>query len=171
MNFSIFHIKYYTWRRRHDSIKKHFAKEAALAVIPADCEVYGLSSDLLPAALTQEGGELHMARARQGKVPDFRFLLPSPEGPSACLAELKVIGAGRTWFPRGLTGKGADRRAERLPQEYAKKLRDLDIRFLGAQPGLRGQPDPPPGPLLSRFTALGGIDQGRLVAGPWGDLI
>ena len=159
-----------TWRKRHDSIKQHLAKEAALAGIPADCEVYGLFSDLLPAALTQEGGELHMARARQGKVPDFRFLLPSPEGPSACLAELKVIGAGRTWYPRGPTGKGADRRAEKLPQEYAKKLRDLDARFLGAQPWLRGQPEPPPGPLLSRFTALGGIDQGRLVAGPWGDI-
>ena len=108
------------------------AKEAALVGVPADCEVYGLFSDLLPAALTQEGGELHMARARQGKVPDFRFLLPSEEGPSACLAELKDIGAGRTWYPRDPTGKGADRRAEKLPQEYAKKLRDLDARFLAS---------------------------------------
>ena len=49
--------------------------EAALAGIVADCEVYDLFSNLLPAALTEEGGELQMARARQGKVPDFRFLL------------------------------------------------------------------------------------------------
>ena len=44
------------------------------------------------------------------------------------------------------------------------------LASLRAQPWLRGQPEPPPGPLLSRFKALGGIDQGRLVAGPWGDV-
>ena len=26
-------------------------------------------------------GELQMARVRQGKVPDYRFLLPTPDGP------------------------------------------------------------------------------------------
>ena len=159
-----------TWRKRHDNIKQHVVKEAALSGISVDCEVYGLFSDLLPAALTQEGGELHMARARQGKVPDFRFLLPTPEGPTPCLAELKIVGAGRTWYPRGSAGKGTDRRADRLPHEYSKKLSDLDARFLGAQPWHHGQPEPPPGPLLSRFRSLGGIDQGRLVAGPWGDI-
>ena len=67
------------------------AAEAALAGIPADCEVYGLFSDLLPPARVQEGGELHLARARQEQVPDFRFLLPTPEGPQSCLAELKLV--------------------------------------------------------------------------------
>ena len=144
--------------------------EAALAGIPSDCEVYGLFSNLLPAALTEVGGELHMARARQGKVPDFRFLLPTPDGPNNCLAELKVISAGKTWFPRGTAGKGTERRADKLEAEYERTLRDLDVRFLGAAPARAGHRDPPPGPLLSRFRALGGLEQGKLVAGPWGDL-
>ena len=66
-----------TWRKRHDTVKQQISAEAALAGISVDCEVYGLFSDLLPPALVQEGGELHLARARQGKVPDFRLLLPT----------------------------------------------------------------------------------------------
>ena len=81
------HIPGDSWRKRHDTVKQHVMAEAALAGIAADCEVYGLFSNLLPAALTEEGGELQMARARQGKVPDFRFLLPTPDGPKNCLAE------------------------------------------------------------------------------------
>ena len=103
-----------SWRKRHDTVKQHVMAEAALAGIPSDCEVYGLFSNLLPAALTEVGGELHMAQARQGKVPDFRFLLPTPDGPNNCLAELKVISAGKTWFPRGTAGNGTERRAESL---------------------------------------------------------
>ena len=68
-----------------------------------------------------------MARARQGKVPDFRFLLPTPDGPKNCLAELKVVSAGKTWYPRGTAGKGADRRADRLPAEYERSLQDLEF--------------------------------------------
>ena len=128
--------------------------------MPADCEVYGLFSDLLPAALVQDGGELQWSRARQGKVPDFRFMRPSPEGPKTSLAELKVISAGRTWYPGGVGGKGSDRRAALLTSEYERKLRDMDVRYLGAAPRQRGQPEPPPGPLLARFRALGGLDQG-----------
>ena len=50
------------------------------------------------------------------------------------------------------------------------------MRFHGAQPWLRrevGQPkpaEPAAGPLLARFRGLGGLSQGQLVAGPWGDL-
>ena len=80
------------------------------------------------------------------------------------------MSAGKTWFPRGAAGKGADRRADRLPSEYEKTLRDLDVRFLGAAPSRRGQPEPPAGPLLSRFRNLGGLDEGKLVAGTWGDM-
>jgi hypothetical protein len=119
--------------------------EAVLAEGPADCEVYGLFGDLLPAALMEEGGELQWVRARQGKVPDFKFLLPSPEGPVQCLAELKVISAGKTWFPRGVIGKGTNRRAAGLTTEYEAKLRDYDVRFHGAEPRRRGQLAPPPG--------------------------
>ena len=40
----------------------------------------------------------------------------------------------------------------------------LDVRSLAAPAG------PNPGPLASRFRSLGGLDEGNLVAGPWGDL-
>ena len=64
-----------SWRKRHDTVKQHVMDEAALAGIAADCEVYGLFSNLRPAALTEEGGELQMARARQGKVPVAQLLV------------------------------------------------------------------------------------------------
>ena len=160
-----------SWRKRHDKTKQHVVREAALSGVPVDCEVYGLFSDLLPAAVHQEGGELQWGRARQGKVPDFRLMLPSPEGPHPCLAELKLISAGKTWYPRGAAGKGTDRRAARLTAEYEQKLRSLDTQYLGAAPAQQGMPHPPPGPLLTRFRRMGGLeDGGRLVAGPWGDL-
>ena len=97
-------------------------------------------------------------------------MLPSPEGPKTCLAELKVINAGKTWYPRGVAGKGTDRRAGRLTAEYEAKLRDYDVRFHGALPLRRGEPEPAPGPLLARFRGLGGLEEGQLVAGPWGDV-
>ena len=78
-----------TWRRRHDIVKQQIVTEATLANLPVDCEVYGLFSDLLPAQLQQEGGELQYGRSRQGAVPDFKFLMPTPEGPTPRLAELK----------------------------------------------------------------------------------
>ena len=159
-----------SWRHRHDKVKMATYMEACLAKVPADCEVYGEFSDLLPAVLMEEGGELQWGRARQGKVPDFKFVLPSPEGPTPCLAELKTISAGKSLYPRGVKGKGVDRRATRLPAEYEAKLRAYDERFHGAVPRVNGEPEPPPGPLVARFRGLGGLDQGQLVAGPWGDL-
>ena len=77
-----------SWRTKHDTVKQQIVIEAALVKIPTDCEVYGMFSDLLPAALEEVGGELQWGRARQGKVPDFKFLVPSPEGPVPRLAEL-----------------------------------------------------------------------------------
>ena len=151
-------------------MKQHIVTEATLSKVPVDCEVYGLFSDLLPATLEEEGGELQWGRARQGKVPDFKFLLTSPEGPIPRLAELKVINAGKTWFPRGREGKGTERRANCLTQEYERVLRGYDVRYHGAAPLVRGQPEPPSGPLLTRFRSYGGLCEGQLVAGPWGDL-
>ena len=148
-------------------IKQQIVAEAALSKVPVDCEVYGLFSDLLPAVLEEQGGELQWGRARQGAVADFKFLLPTPEGPTPCLAELKVINAGRTWFPRGENRRGTDRRASCLTNEYEKKLRDYDVCFHRAT---QCQPEPAPGPLLQRFRSYGGLCQGQLVAGPWGDL-
>ena len=159
-----------SWRTRHDTIKQRIVLEAALAKVPTDCEVYGLFSDLLPAVLEAEGGELQWGRARQGKVPDFKFTLASPEGPMPRLAELKVINAGKTWYPRGKEGRGVEKRANCLTREYEHVLRGYDIRFHNAQPLVQGQPEPAPGPLLARFRNLGGLTEGQLVAGPWGDL-
>ena len=160
-----------TWRKRHDSVKQDLVSKAAHAGVQVDCEVYGLFSDLLPAAAQEEGGEFQWGRARQGKVPDFRFTLPTPNGPVSSLAELKVIGAGKTWFPSGAAVKGTDKRANLLNSEYESTLHQLDVRFHGSARRVRGQPHPPPGPLGARFRALGGLElgPGRLVAGPWGD--
>ena len=35
---------------------------------------------------------------------------------------------------------------------------------------LEGEQEPPPGPLVARFRGLGGLEEGQLVVGPWGDL-
>ena len=158
-----------TWRRRHDSNKQHVVHEAIVSGVQVDCEVYGLFSDLLPAVLEEEGGELQWGRSRQGIVPDFKLFLNTPEGPVSCLAELKMISAGKTWYPRGEEGgKGTDRRAAVLTGEYEAKLRKYDVRYHGCAPRQRGQPEPPPGPLVSRLRNYGRLR--RLVAGPWGDL-
>ena len=111
-----------SWRRRHDGVKESIVTEATLGSLPIDCEVYGLFSDLLPAQLQQEGGELEWGRACQGVVPDFKILMPTPKGPVPRLAELKCINAGKTWYPRGEAVKGVVKRAEKLPGEYEKKL-------------------------------------------------
>ena len=63
--------------------------------------------------------------------------------------------------------KGTDRRAQLLQSEYEAKLRVYDIRFHGAAPLQRGQPAPPPGPLVRR---LQGYELLKLVAGPWADV-
>ena len=164
-----------TWRCRHDTVKQHITSEAALVGVPLDCEVFGKFSDLLPAALLEKGSELEWGRQRQGKVPDFEITFSSPEGPVKRLAELKVINAGVSCYPRGVKGKGTERRSRKLTTEYEKVLRGYDVRFHHAQPWLPAtvdrprQPEPPPGPLLSRFRGLGALSEGQLVAGPWGD--
>ena len=47
-----------------------------------------------------------MGRARQGLIPDFRLRLPTPEGLTDHLAELKFVSAGVSWFPKGGEGEG-----------------------------------------------------------------
>ena len=44
------------------------------------------------------------------------------------------------------------------------------MRFHGSAPLVRGQPEPAPGPLVARFRSLGGSEEEKLVAGPWGEL-
>ena len=88
-----------TWRKRHDSVKQDIVSKAAHAGVQVDWEVYGVFSDLLPAAAQEEGGEFQWGRARQGQVPGFRFTLPTQNGPVS-------IGCGKTWFPSGAAIKG-----------------------------------------------------------------
>ena len=156
-----------TWRTRHDRIKQHVMSEAMLSGIYVDCEVYGQFSDLLPASLMEEGGELQCSRARQGKVPDYKFLINTPDGPESSLAELKTISAGKSRYPRGVRGKGTDRRANLIPKEYEAKLWKYDVMFHDTQQKEQGKPEPPPGPLVRRLRSYPML---KLVAGPWGDL-
>lgn len=149
-----------SWRHRHDTAKLAIAKECLDAGLPHDVEVYGLFAHLLPAVATQQGGELQWARARQGLVPDFRIRLPTPEGPSDCLAELKVISAGVTWHPRGVRGKGVERRAAGLAGYYRRELAKYDRRFYGTT----GEQV---GPLVSLLQSYGKLE--ALVVGPWGN--
>ena len=137
-----------SWRRKHDNVKLHVMNEALLSGIHVDCEVFGLFSNLLPAHLMQEGGELQWGRARQGAIPDFKLMSNTPEGPVSSLAELKVLNCGETRYPHGQAGKATDRRAALIGGEYERKLRKYDVKYHGAAPRVRNQPEPPPGPLV-----------------------
>ena len=131
------------WRRRHDRIKQHVMTEAMLSGVHVDCEVYGQFSDLRPAVLMEEGGEMQWGRARQGVIPDYKFLINSPDGPESSLAELKIISAGKTRFPRGVGGKGTDRRAALIPKEYEAKLWKYDVKLHGTASRLKTDKYPP----------------------------
>ena len=60
-------------------------------------------------------------------VPDYKFMMNTPDGPESSLAELKVISAGKTRYPRGVVGKGTDRRAALICKEYESKLWKYDV--------------------------------------------
>ena len=94
------------------------------------CEVYGLFSDLLQAVEQAEGGDLEYRRSRQGLIPDFCIRLPTPEGISDSLAELKILSAGVTWYPRGVVWRGTERRAAGLPALYRRKLLSFMVQLL-----------------------------------------
>ena len=149
-----------SWRNRHDTVKQALVTECLASGLPHDCEVYGLFADLLPAVEQEEGGELQWGRARQGLVPDFRLQLSSPDGPSFSLAELKICGAGKTWFPRGREGRGTDKRAEGLGKLYRDALSRYDRKYYGTQ----GEET---GPLVRCLHSFGPLK--GLVVGPWGD--
>ena len=73
---------------------------------------------------------------------------------------MKIVSAGLSWFPRGVEGRGTDRRASRLPAEYRKKLSDLDQKF-------HGTPRNETGPLVRRLLSYGELQ--KLVVGPWAE--
>ena len=154
------HLPGDTWRARHDTGKLAIVKECLDAKLIHDCEVYGLFADLIPAGAADQGEVLHWGRARQGLVPDFRLRLPTPEGLTDHLAELKFVSAGVSWFPRGVVGKGTDRRANGLTNLYKQKLAALDARFHATQQGQTG-------PLVRRLLSYGKLE--GFVVGPWGE--
>ena len=64
--------------------------------LPHDIEVYSLFSHLMPAVIAGKWG----AAVRQSRK-GFRLRLSTPQGPTDCLAELKVIGTRVTFHLRG----------------------------------------------------------------------
>ena len=66
---------------RHDTGKLAIVYECLNAGLVHDCEVYGLSADLIPAhAVTQRGDSLEWGRARQGLVLTSSSDFPHPRG-------------------------------------------------------------------------------------------
>ena len=127
-----------------------------------DCEAYGLFADLIPADVQGEGWRLGTRRAKRGLIPDCRLRLPTPQGTTDVLEELKVISAaGPSHYPRGAAGRGTDRRAATIPAYYKRQLRNLDTEF-------HGTVDRQVGPLERRLAGFGSIE--ALVAGPWGEV-
>ena len=154
------HLPGDTWRARHDTGKLAIVHECLHAGLVHDCEVYWIFADLIPGQAVVQGGELEWGRARQGLIPDFRIRLTTPEGLTDHLAELKFISAGVSWFPRGVVGKGTDRRGNGLPRLYKKKLEPLDRLYHQTADGQIG-------PLVRRLQTYGKLES--LVVGPWGE--
>ena len=146
-------------RTRHDSIKMVINSFCLTSNIRADCEVYGLFRDLIPIeALGEE--ELQRGRVRQGLLPDFKLELPTTEGDHEVkLAELKVIGAVESWYPRSGPSarrcRGVDKRSSRLAGEYRRPLIKLDHKYHGTPSGQIG-------PLQRRLESFGTL-QGLVV--------
>lgn len=72
-------------------------------------------------------------------------------GVTRSLAELKIIGAGPSRYPRGTASsrdKAANRRARLLPAEYRHKLSQIDATYSGTRPGEVG-------PCVARLESLG----------------
>ena len=88
-----------SWRWRHDEIRLCIINMCIDSKIRAEAEVFGRFRDLIPAELTQPGGELQLGRQRVGITPDLLLRLPTPDGVHDCLGELKAMSAG---FPRAI---------------------------------------------------------------------
>ena len=133
-----------SFRIRHDKVKTVLNRFCLTSNLRAECEVFGLFKDLLPQEALQQEEELQQGRKRQGLLPDFRLELPGPLGqPVSRLAELKVIGAVKTWYPRSgdcaRRKNGVERRSQELSGEYRRPLVALDMKYHGTQPGWGGR--------------------------------
>ena len=128
--------------------------------IRADAEVFGLFRDLIPPELVQQGGELQYCRQWVGLTPDLLLRMPTPDGVTDQLGEVKAMSAGVSRYPPGRTEKQADRRARELPATYRRPLQRLDQEVRGAPAGEKGA-------LERRLESFGELL--CLVAGAWGD--
>ena len=143
-----------SFRHRHDKVKTVLNRFCLASTVRAECEVFGAFRDLIPGqALDQQQGGLERGRGRQGLLPDFRIELPTPQGqPTYQLAELKVIGAAVSCYPRSgpcaRRKRGVERRAEKLPGEYRRPLATLDRLYHGTDLGQTG-------PLVRRLESYG----------------
>ena len=111
-----------------------------------------------PGEPDQEPQQLPPDRAAQAWRP-----LPTGET-TRSLAELKVISAGPSRYPRGLASsrdKAANRRARALPAEYRLKLSRIDSAYNGTGAGEVG-------PCVARLETFGEILQ--LVVGAFGEV-
>ena len=71
-----------------------------------------------------------------------------------------MTSAGVTWYPRGVDGRGTDRRAGGLQALYRSKLEKFDRKYHGTVAGQGG-------PLVRRLESYGKL--WGLVVGPWGE--
>ena len=62
-------------------------------------------------------------------MPEFRLRLPTPEQLTDHIAELNVISAFVSCFPRGVVRKGKNRIPIGLNNHYMQKIAALDARF------------------------------------------
>ena len=86
---------------------------------------------------------MERGKGQQGLLPDFKLVVPTPNGEmTERLAELKILGAVPSWYPRnGVQArkkKAVERRAAVLPKEYRNPLSKLDTKYHGTAAGQRG---------------------------------
>ena len=113
--------------RRHDYIKLEVNNLCVWAGLQAECEPYGMFSDLIPQ---QPHNRIDARRrARQVIRPDFKFTVSSRNGiPESRVADVKTVSCGApSWYKPGV--RAVKRRAVLVQGEYAKDARDMDIEL------------------------------------------
>ena len=146
---------------RHDLVKQCLHTLCNDAGLRVECEVFGAFRDLIPVQALQEEEDLQTGRSRAGLLPDFSLDLPEPGGDAdhgplggvvKTLAELKVIGAVPSYYPRNgpeaRKKKGVLKRAAGIPGEYSRPLAALDRKYHGTEHGDTG-------PLVRRLQGFG----------------
>ena len=156
---------------RHDLVKTCIHTLCVDAGLRVECEVFGAFRDLIPVQAMEQEEDLRPGRKRAGLLPDFSMDLPEPgaqDGHAALgnirktLAEVKVIGAVKSYYPRSgplaRRTKGVDRRGALVPGEYRRPLEALDSKYHGTADGDTG-------PLMRRLQSYGRLQ--LLVMGAW----